>query len=333
MYKWIGLSVGLLLALILLAGLSFRWLSTGPPEPIGELVDVGGFSLHIQSSGERNKKPTIVIEGGAGTSSEYYHWLSEGLKDSVRVVRYDRAGLGYSDTGNTPRNAETIARELHELLEKAGESAPYILVGHSIGGTFIRVFAAKYPDELVAMVFLDPTHPEYMEPLHATQESFFEYKSMIWTLQISALAGDIGLLGLSNWITGRTVISENGLPDDINNRMQHFLEDGKHLRGLVQEVKNYHTNLKQASEANDLRSIPIRIFTATEIDQKVFRQKGRDPHKVLSERIQALQEFAEQSPDGEQILIDANHTTLCTKKEHADIICSEIYDLLVTLDY
>jgi len=71
-------------------------------------------------------------------ATEYYHWLSEGLKDSMRVIRYDRTGIGYSEASNTPRTPETIAHELHQLLEEAGESPPYIMAGHSLGGPYIR---------------------------------------------------------------------------------------------------------------------------------------------------------------------------------------------------
>jgi len=120
--KWIGLIIGSLLTLVILAGLSFRLLGPAPHEPRGKLVDIGGIKLHIESNGERGNKPTLVIEGGSGVAGEYYHWLNEGLKDSMRVVRYDRAGIGYSDECETPRGPEVIARELHTLLEKAGKN-------------------------------------------------------------------------------------------------------------------------------------------------------------------------------------------------------------------
>ena len=84
--KWMGLSIGGLLLLMILAGVCLR-LFNPKPQPPGELIDIGGFKLHINAVGKRNHKPTLVIESGAGAPSEYYYWLGELLKDSIRVVR------------------------------------------------------------------------------------------------------------------------------------------------------------------------------------------------------------------------------------------------------
>lgn len=133
--------IGILIVLIILSGLVFRIFSPEPHKPKGKIVNVNGIDLHIQATGIKRNKPTVIIASGASSSTEYYHWLSEGMKDSLRVIRYDRAGNGYSELSDVPRSAETIAKELHQLLEIAGESPPYILTGHSMGGPYIRVFA------------------------------------------------------------------------------------------------------------------------------------------------------------------------------------------------
>jgi pimeloyl-ACP methyl ester carboxylesterase len=325
--KWIGLSIGSLLMFIILAGFVFRLLGPEPQKPMGKLVDVGDFKLHINAAGVKNNKPTVVIEAGSGMPSEYYHWLSEGLKDSLRVVRYDRAGIGYSESSNTSRNLETVARELHILLEKAGESPPYILSGHSFGGLYISVFAELYPDEVVAMVYLDPTHPEQVERLNAAPASSFRYKSAIWGLQTITVLGDMGILGVFDYAIG-PVLAQEGLPNEINNRMQDFLMNGKCLRGLTRETKSYHSGLKRAGKISEFDSLPIRVFTAIEIDKEAYREIGIDPALQLSKRIEAQQEFANLSTNGKQFLIDANHSTIFTKKENAAIICNEIMQLL-----
>ena len=169
--KWLVKSIGLLLAIILLAGLVFRLFGPEPHKPMGKLISIGDFKLHINGTGEKDNKPTFVIEGGNGMATEYYHWLSEGLKDSMRVVRYDRAGIGYSDASNTSRDPETIASELHRLLENAGESPPYILAGHSLGGPYIQVFTQLYPNEVAAVILLDATNPKRIEKFNLPPES------------------------------------------------------------------------------------------------------------------------------------------------------------------
>ncbi len=87
-------------------------------------------------------------------------WLAE----SFRVVSYDRAGLGWSDLGPMPRTADRIVGELHSLLERAGISPPYVLVGHSFGGLTMPLFAARFPDEVAGMVLVDPVAPAEWNP-------------------------------------------------------------------------------------------------------------------------------------------------------------------------
>jgi len=328
--KWIGISIGSLLALIIVAGLAFRIFGPTTHQPMGELIDVGGFKLHINRTGEKNNQPTLIIEGGAGASSEYYYWLSEGLKDRMRVIRYDRAGIGYSDASKTPRDPETIARELHALLEKTGEAPPYILAGHSLGGPYIRVFAQLYPDEVAGLVFLDATHPEQVERGGAPKKSSFKYKAVIGIYQALGILGDLGVVGLYDYLFGPTLLGE-GLPNKINQRIPDFLLTGKLVRAYAKEIKHYHATLKRAEKANQFGAIPIRVFTAVEVNKEAHRAAGIDPEKRLARTIQMQKEYTHLSTNGKQILIDGNHNTLFTKKENAAIICKEIRQVLKEL--
>jgi pimeloyl-ACP methyl ester carboxylesterase len=330
-FKSVFLSIGLLLTLLILAGLAFRLFGPEPHKPLGRLVDAGGVKFHIHATGKKSTKPTLVIEGGAGSPTEYYHWLSEGLKDSLRVVRYDRTGVGYSELSDTPRDTETIANELHNLLEVAGESPPYILAGHSLGGPYIRVFTQLYPEEVVAMVLLDSTHPEQVERFNAAPKSSFRFKSVIWGLNVATFFADMGVLGLLESFI-EPMFAGKGLPDEINNRTRDMLLNGKSLRAYTAEIKNYHAGLKRGQEANEFGSLPIRVFTAIEMNKESYRERGINPEKYLEELIEAQKEFTHLSSKGKQFLIDGNHQTIFTKKENADIICKEIIQLLQELE-
>ncbi|MEL7118359.1 MAG: alpha/beta hydrolase [Bacteroidota bacterium] len=327
--KWLGLSIVSLLILIVLAGLAFRIFGPGQHQAAGELVDVGGFKLHVDANGEKDNQPTLVIEGGAGVSTELYHWLNEGLKDSIRVVRYDRAGIGYSDECKTARDPETIARELHTLLEKSGEEPPYILAGHSLGGPYIRLFAKLYPNEVAGLIFMDSTHPEQVERFGAPEKSSFRYKVSIWTYKALAVLGDLGILGLYDHFFG-PLLTVVGLPEEINKRLSDLLKNGKFLRAVMKESQYYYTALEQAGAANDFGSIPIRVFTATKINREAYIARGIDPDKRLATRIAAHKEYTALSTNGKQILIDGNHNTIYTIKENADIINKEIMKLVNT---
>jgi len=113
-------------------------------------------------SGEGN--PTIVLEAGLMSTGLSWHELQRELSRSFHVVSYDRAGLGWSDLGPMPRTADRIVEELHTLLERAQIAPPYILVGHSFGGLTVPLFAARYPDEVVGMVLVDPVAPAEWNP-------------------------------------------------------------------------------------------------------------------------------------------------------------------------
>lgn len=314
-----GISIGFLLALIVLAGLCLR-LFSAEPQPPGKLVDVGGFKLHINSTGKRNNKPTLVIEAGAGGHSEYYYWLSEGLKDSLRVVRYDRAGLGYSELSDGLRDPETIAHELHTLLEKTGEAPPYILAGHSYGGHYIRVFKQLYPNEVAAMVLIDSGHPDERERLNLPQSPRW-INSMYYA---GAVLGDFGILDLYTTIFGNNIMRAPGVPKEVTNRYQDYFLNGKYIWGYLEE-KKWNTSLAQMSKKIMVKdSLPIRVFSGTHLNEKVLRKMGLNPEKMRADRATMQQEMAARSTNGKVLFLDGGHFTIFTLKENADIICEEI---------
>lgn len=319
--KWTGLLVGFLFILIILAGLVFRLFDSSPQAP-GEMVDIGSFKLHINAEGLKSDKPTLVIEGGLGVPSDHYHWLSAALKDSMRVVRYDRAGIVYSDASQTPRDAETVARELHTLLEKAGESPPYILAGHSMGGLFIRVFTQLYPDEVAALVFLDSSHPDFRERLNLPPPPSTER-----LLNTLAVVADLGVLTLFDHLFGPLLAGE-GLPLDVNDRALGYTYNGKYLRAVLREDKQSASIFKRAKTANDFSAIPIRVFAAHERHVQAYHRYGIDPDWATDETMKMQQELADLSSAGQLMMINGNHNSIYTKKENADIICQEILHLL-----
>ncbi len=322
--KWIGILMVSLVVLIVLTGLVFRLFSP-QPQPPGELVDIGDFKLHIHGTGEKNNKPTLVIEAGAGAPGEYYHWLSEGLKDSIRVVRYDRAGIGYSEMGAAPRNPETVARELHKLLELSGESPPYIMAGHSYGGHYIRIFTQLYQDEVSAMVFLDSSHPEAGKRLQLPPDPWF----LNPLYKIGAVLGDLGVLHLFDRNFG-PILWAPGLPEDIINSLKDYTFNGSLLWGYLKGDGDdrWADRLKTlSSAANDFGTLPIKVFSGTHQNDKALLRRGIDPENFRTQRKQMQQELAELSSESELFFLDGGHVTIFTLKEHADFICKHILEL------
>jgi pimeloyl-ACP methyl ester carboxylesterase len=121
-------------------------------------VNADGLSLRTLQAGQG--KATVVFESGAGSSLETWVRVQPEVSKFARTFSYDRAGNGSSTKGATPRDGQRIATELHAVLRNARLSPPYILVGHSLGGPYIRIFAGMYPNEVAALVLVDPTQEE-----------------------------------------------------------------------------------------------------------------------------------------------------------------------------
>ena len=159
--RWISrIALGLLILLVTLAvtGLIYQAVATQNDRqefpPPGQLVAVDGYQLHINCTGEGS--PTVILDAAGGNASPSWGLVQPEIAQSTRVCAYDRAGMGWSERGPTPRDMNQHVRELHALLAKAGIDAPYVLVGHSYGGRIARVYAKQYPSEIVGMVLIDP---------------------------------------------------------------------------------------------------------------------------------------------------------------------------------
>ena len=127
-------------------------------------VDVGGHSLNLLIGGQSSTSaPAVVLEGGFGAGIASWSRVQAEIAKFAQVISYDRAGLGQSELGPKPRSAKQIALELHIALQKAGIKAPYVLVGHSLGGPLIRVFAGMYPNEVAGMILIDPAQETFDE--------------------------------------------------------------------------------------------------------------------------------------------------------------------------
>jgi pimeloyl-ACP methyl ester carboxylesterase len=144
-----------LLALLLLA--SPVGSTAREPQLSTRMIDAGGLKLRAQISGRaREGQPTVVLVGGLGDGLEVWKQVQSAVGELARVVAYDRAGLGQSEADSAPPTAQRTATQLHTLLQNAGIKPPYVLVGHSLGGPFVRMYAGLYPKEVAGLVYVDP---------------------------------------------------------------------------------------------------------------------------------------------------------------------------------
>src|SRR5215203_2729080 len=157
--------LGLIVALLALAvaGAIYQAIATELAEraypPPGQMVDVGGYRMHIICVGQGS--PTVVLDAGSGGFSAHWVRVQRQVSGTTRVCAYDRAGMGWSEMGPDPRDAKQITSELHTLLGKAGIKGPYVLVGHSLGGVSMQTYAHRYPDEVAGVVLVDSSVDTY----------------------------------------------------------------------------------------------------------------------------------------------------------------------------
>jgi pimeloyl-ACP methyl ester carboxylesterase len=152
-----GWTAGVALVVIGSSGAAQSAVGTSPPVTApGRLIDVGGWRLHLNCTGQASpSQPTVILEAGIGDFSVEWSLVQPGVSNFARVCSYDRAGDGWSDIGPQPRTMRQQVYELHTLLEKAGVKAPYVMVGHSYGGWLVRTFTSTYPMEVAGMVLIE----------------------------------------------------------------------------------------------------------------------------------------------------------------------------------
>ena len=162
------------------------------PAP-GKLVDIGGYQLHINCTGAGS--PTVILDAGLGGSSLDWSKVQPEVARFTRVCSYDRAGYGWSQTGPGPRTSQQIVTELHSLLAHAKINGPYVLVGHSLGGLNMRLYAYRYPAEVVGMALLDATNEQQFAPF-GSHPAYFPSQavnSAVQQLQVYSVAAYFGM--------------------------------------------------------------------------------------------------------------------------------------------
>ncbi|MGG4144018.1 alpha/beta hydrolase [Paenibacillus algorifonticola] len=197
-WKKLALLTSAAFLLLIGSGFIYEWIASEQAgkkyAPPGQLVDVGGHKLHINMAGSGS--PTILLEAGSGETSLSWRDIPEQLASFATVVSYDRAGYAWSETATKVRTGEQIVEELHTALDEAGISGPYLMVGHSLGGMYARLFAETYADEVSGLVLIDarPENDE-RETLPILEQENFGGNPPVWMLKLLKSSGAFRLFG------------------------------------------------------------------------------------------------------------------------------------------
>lgn len=249
LWKWgkrIGLGLLCLVVVVLLGGASYQFISTKIDEnkypPPGQMVDVGGYRLHLHSMGTGG--PTVVLDAGLGNIGVDWGLVQPEIAKFTRVVTYDRAGTGWSEKGPKPRTSAQIVQELHTLLHAAKIPGPYIIVGHSFGGGNAQLFAATYPTEVVGVVLVDACHEAQERRLPPNpMEGGFMHKPVM--IRLASMLG-VNRLLMNMYSKGTTP----PIPQPMWDAHVALCLTTKHWCSMYDEAGVLTLSLKQLEEAN-----------------------------------------------------------------------------------
>ena len=251
--RWLLVPLIALLALVGVGGaaVTIGAATASAPPAAGRLVDVGGRSMYIECTGSGG--PAVILEAGLGDASPAWARIAPAVSGSTTVCAYDRAGHGRSDDAG-PQDGVAIADDLHALLGRAGVAGPYVLVGHSSGGDYVRVYAARYPDDVAGMVLLDAQPADAFTALPTYRGFYTGYR------MAAALAPTLARIGILAPILG--------LPAD-----QSTPAAGRAFRD---EVASLPAALDQAATLTSIGGKPLVVVSAGTGEQDGWAEAQRE---------------------------------------------------------
>jgi pimeloyl-ACP methyl ester carboxylesterase len=248
---WLGAGLASLLGLALV-GYIYEPLAeaadakTYPPP--GRLVDVDEYRLHINCTGTGS--PTVIIVSGLGDwSTSWGGVVQPEVAKTTRVCTYDRAGLGWSDASSLPSDAAQFAKELHTLLQNGNVPGPYVMVGHSLGGFIVRVFAYDYASEVAGVVLIDSMNPKQVTQSLANRLALFS--------SIEAAAARVGVGRLLVKLPGIA----SGAPPNGEAYYPLFIRP-QSLQATANEYRGLPASAAEAAAVTSFGDLPLIVLTA-----------------------------------------------------------------------
>ncbi len=286
--------------------------------PPGQLVDVGGYRLHIHCIGQGS--PTVILESGNGQTSVDWYAVQPAIATTTRVCVYDRAGLGWSEAGPAPRDAQQITHELHTLLGKANITSPYVLVGHSYGGLYTRMYADQYPDEVAGMVLLDASHPDQWR---RTPDGQTMYSSFARQVRLAALVASIGIVRLQNNL--QQLPPTYVMPADRFAQYRALMSSTHHVDAGLAEFLASTATMDQVRATRSLGRLPLAVVTAGGDHTHGIAQLS-----ALEQMHMSMQrELAELSANSIHVIVEgSDHTSLLFNPEHVRVTIAAIQQIV-----
>lgn len=250
--RWCAYPVIGLYALSAFAGAAqtvLDFMDRGRYEGKGSLVSFDGRRMYLSCRGSGS--PTVILESGLGETSAYWAWIEPVVARDARVCVYDRAGRGRSDDAPSPQDGVAIAKDLHTIL--AQEPGPFVLVGHSSGANYVRIFAGRYPAEVAGVVLLDPQPAEAFTRLPAFPAFYRVFRRVL------ALSPTLARLGVARLVARA---DSSPLPPEAREARRLYSSSPRAARSLRDEFAQLPVSLEQSRAVRSLGSLPLVVVTA-----------------------------------------------------------------------
>jgi pimeloyl-ACP methyl ester carboxylesterase len=239
-------------------------MSLAPPRPAlknaakahrGEMVDVGGRRLRIVRAGQPGGRPTIILEHGAfGCASDWAVVQDKLAAKGLASIAYDRAGLGHSQPGPRPRDGAAIVADLAALLSALDEPGPFVLVGHSMGGLMVRLYALTHPTQILGVVLVDAVTPDVIT--HALGSKGVSAFSRL--LDLVSHGARFGMMVPVGAVAGDRI----GLPPEASAEKRRIHGSASHAQWAAEEVRQWKATSDQARARDFPSPMPIAVITA-----------------------------------------------------------------------
>lgn len=254
-----GLALAAVLGLIVAGGATYeaigKWQADRDYPIQGKLVDIGGRHLQLDCRGQGS--PTVVFESGLDMlGSLSWTAVHDEVAATTRACAYSRAGILWSDPVGGKRDAHAVVADLDALLRQAGETAPLVLVGHSLGGPYVMAYTQAHGDKVAGLVLVDATHPDQAPRL---AEAGAPTGLSATARNIQGLAASLQWTGLVRAYAHAQPTMPN-LPSPADATMKAYAATS--LAALLAESDALESSLMQAGATRNLGRRPMVVLTA-----------------------------------------------------------------------
>jgi pimeloyl-ACP methyl ester carboxylesterase len=261
----------------------------------GRWIEIGrGHRLYLHEMGSGG--PTVLFEAGIAATNLNWSRIQETVSRFTFTASYDRSGLGWSSPCRSARTPTNIARELHALLERAEVKAPYILVGHSFGGLVMRRYALLYPEDVASVLLVDPMRCEEWPPLDPSKQSQIDLGKKLFRVAIPVARFGLARLAVTSLlcrsgrlsgrladaagaggrhVLGRVTEEVGKLPKEVWPIVASHWSRPACYAGMRSHVEAVHETVREMSDAEPIRRIPVLVLTPGKSTPLSDEQLGR----------------------------------------------------------